>query len=87
MKTMLMIVAAGLALSGAALAQDRSSDAPKVASPEMIEGQVTKVDAARGRMTIRANDGTVHEFDASAETLRGYKTGDPIKARLRAPAP
>lgn len=87
MKTMLMIVAAGLALSGAALAQDRPADAPKAGSPEVIEGQVTKVDAAQGRVTIRASDGTVHEFEASAETLRGYKAGDPIKARLRTPAP
>lgn len=38
-------------------------------------------------MTIRANDGTVHEFEASGEALRGYKAGDPIKAKLRKPAP
>lgn len=87
MKTMLMIMSAGLVLSGAALAQNSSADAPRRDSPETIEGQVTKVEPDRGRITIRANDGTVHAFEAPAETLRSYKAGEPIKARLRKPAP
>lgn len=86
MKNRMLLIAAiagGLAVSSATtLAQDSSA-----VSPEMIEGQVTKVDVGQGKLTIRATDGSMHEFQASRETLEGYKVGDPIKAKLRtAPA-
>ena len=75
-------IAGGLAVSsGTALAQDSSAG-----SPEMIEGQVTQVDVDGGKLTIQATDGSIHEFEASRETLEGYKVGDPIKAKLRTPA-
>lgn len=76
-------IAGGLAMSSAtAWAQDSTAG-----SPEMIEGQVTQVDVGQGKLTIRATDGSIHEFEASRETLEGYKVGDPIKAKLRtAPA-
>lgn len=32
---------------------------------------------------MRAPNGTMHEFQASKETLQDYKVGDSIKARLR----
>lgn len=75
-------IAGGLSVSsGTALAQDSAAG-----SPEMIEGQVTQVDVGQGKLTIRAADGSIHEFEASRETLEGYKVGDPIKAKLRTPA-
>jgi hypothetical protein len=49
----------------------------------MVEGQVTQVDMGQGRLRLRASDGTMHEFQASKETIGGYKAGDPIKAKLR----
>jgi len=49
----------------------------------MLEGQVTNVDTNKGRLTIRASDGTMHEFKASKETIGNYKVGDPIKAKRR----
>jgi hypothetical protein len=49
----------------------------------MVEGQVTQVNMDQGRLRLRASDGTVHEFQASKETIGGYKIGDPIKAKLR----
>lgn len=79
---MLLIVslAGGLMLAaGAAFGQDPSAEAR---TPEMVEGQVTNVDKDQGKLTIRANDGTMHEFKAS-KALEGYKVGDPIKAKLR----
>ena len=82
---MLLIVslAGGLMLSGgAAFGQDPAAD--KTRTPEVVEGQVTNVDMNQGKLTIRANDGTTHVFEASKETLEGYKVGDPIKAKLRA---
>ena len=82
---MLLIVslAGGLMLSGgAAFAQDPAAE--KTRTPEMVEGHVTQVDMNQGKLTIRASDGTTHVFEASKETLEGYKVGDPIKAKLRA---
>jgi hypothetical protein len=84
-RTLLMVpVAAALMLSsGFALGQDRPADCPKPGTPAMVEGQVTRVDMDQGKLSMRASDGTMHEFQASKETLGDYKVGDPIKARLR----
>lgn len=77
-------VVGGLVLSsGVALAEDKRADCSKAGAPAMVEGQVTNVDMGQGKLTIRASDGTVHEFQASKETLADYKVGDPIKAKLR----
>jgi hypothetical protein len=78
-------LAGGLLMSGGmAFAQDNPADCIKAGAPEMVEGQVATVDADQGRLTIRAADGSMHEFRASRETIGGYKVGDPIKAKLRA---
>lgn len=85
MKTRMLLIAAlaGLTLSAnAALAQDSTPGAK-----DMIEGEVTKVDMGQGKITIRGSDGTVHEFQASRETLESYKVGDTIKAKRRAAEP
>lgn len=72
-------VVAGLMLAnGSASAQESS-----VGTPQTVEGEVAQVDLEQGKLTIRATDGTMHEFQASRETLEGYKVGDPIKAKLR----
>ena len=79
-------LAIGLLLwSGAALAQVKPGcDAQgRMKAPEKIEGQVVKVDTAQGKVTVREADGTVHEFQASAETLKDLKPGDQIGAKLR----
>ena len=83
-------VAAGLAMglllwTGAALAQGKPGcDAQgKMKTPEKVEGQVVKVDQAQGKVTVREPGGTVHEFQASAETLKDLKVGDSIGAKLR----
>jgi hypothetical protein len=52
-------------------------------TPQTIEGQVTRIDRAQGRVRIQAADGTMHEFQASPETLQDLKEGDRIQARLR----
>jgi hypothetical protein len=71
--------------SGAALAQVKPGcDAQgRMKAAEKIEGQVVKVDTAQGKVTVREADGTVHEFQASAETLKDLKPGDQIGAKLR----
>jgi hypothetical protein len=89
MRTWLQVtsgLAIGLLLwSGAALAQVKPGcDAQgRMKAAEKIEGQVVKVDPAQGKVTVREADGTVHEFQASAETLKDLKPGDQIGAKLR----
>jgi hypothetical protein len=88
MKTMTMIgtgVLATLLAAMPALAQQ-----PKAASPPgncqshpQVDGQVVKVDAATGTVTVKASDGTTHEFKASKETIADLKPGDRIEAKLR----
>jgi len=87
MKNRILLIAAaasGLMLSvGGALGEDKPADCIKAGTPEMLEGQITAVDASQGKLTLRASDGSMHEFQASRETLEDYKVGDPIKAKLR----
>jgi hypothetical protein len=56
----------------------------KAKAPEKIQGQVTKVDQKSGMLTVKAPDGSTHEFKGDAETLRDYKKGDRIELTLRA---
>jgi len=82
-------VAAGLAMtltlwSGFAFGQAKACDQQgRVMTPQKVEGQVIKVDAAQNKLTVRQTDGTVHEFQASAEAIQGFKVGDRIEANLR----
>jgi Cu/Ag efflux protein CusF len=66
-------------------AQQRPTPQQQGQTPQMVEGQVIKIDRRQGRVTIRAADGLVHEFQASKETLQDLKEGDRIEARLRQP--
>ena len=81
---------AGLAVAlmpwtGTAMGQSKPACDPqgKVKTPENVAGEVVKVDPALDKVTVRGSDGTVHEFQASKETLRDLKVGDRIEAKLR----
>jgi hypothetical protein len=79
-------LAMGLVLwTGTALGQARPpcDQQAKMKTPERVAGEVTKVDVAQGRVTVRQSDGTVHEFQASTETLRDLKVGGRVEAKLR----
>lgn len=77
------MLAGALLVSGAGHVQAQNKpDCPKGAA-ERVEGQVMKVDAAQGKVTVRGADGTTHEFQASKETLQDMKVGDKIAAKLR----
>jgi hypothetical protein len=52
-------------------------------TPERVDGEVTKIDAAQGRVTVRESNGTVHEFMASKETLQDLTVGGRVEAKLR----
>ena len=81
-----LVVAILVAWTGTALAQTKPACGPQASAttPEKVEGQIVKVDAGVGKLTVRQADGTVHEFQAEAETLRDLAPGDRIEARLRA---
>ena len=83
-------VAAGFSVtvmfwSGLAFAQAKPPCDPqgKVMTPQKVEGQVIGVDVAQNKLTVRETNGTVHEFQASKETLQDLKVGDRIDANLR----
>jgi Cu/Ag efflux protein CusF len=73
--------------SGTALAQATSPSTtpptPGGNTPEVVSGQVVKIDRGQGKVTIREGNGRIHEFQASADTLKDLKEGDRIEARLR----
>lgn len=71
--------------SGPAFAQGKPAcdSQGRVMTPQKVEGQVVKVDLAQNKVTVREADGTVHEFQASKETLQDLKAGDRIEANLR----
>ena len=81
-------LSAGLAVGGMlwtwiAVAEGKPMGCDKARTPERLEGRVVKIDLEQGKATVRATDGTTHEFQASNETLQGYKLGDRIEAKLR----
>jgi hypothetical protein len=78
------LMAGALMWSGGAHAQ-APPDCPKPGAPGTVAGQVVRVDQGSGKVTVRAADGSTHEFQASKETLQGMKIGDKIEAKLRVP--
>ncbi len=83
-------VAAGLSVtvmlwSGSALGQAKPPCDPqgRVMTPQKVEGQIIKIDPAQSKVTVREANGTVHDFQASKETLQNLKVGDRIEANLR----
>jgi hypothetical protein len=78
-------VAVALVLWAAtALAQTGAScDQAKAQAPQRVEGHVVAIDAARGQVSVRGNDGSVHAFAISKDTQERLKVGDKIEARLR----
>jgi len=81
--------AAGLAvmlmLTGMAWGQDKPACDSKgnIKTPELVEGQVSKMDRSQGKLTVRDGGGKEYEFRASNQTLQDVNIGDLIKAKLR----
>jgi hypothetical protein len=78
------VVAAPLLLwGGAAFGQTAQPPVHQGSTPRLVEGQVVRIDMKQMRVTIRAKDGSMHEFQASKETLQDLKEGDRLEAKLR----
>ena len=71
-----------LLVSGAGYVQTQSKpDCPKGAADRRGTGREGR--CTQGKVTVRATDGTTHEFQASKETLQDMKVGDKIAAKPR----
>jgi hypothetical protein len=81
-----IVIAGAVLWSGTALGQaapKSGCEAVKAGAPVKVEGQVVNVDASKGKVTVKTTDGKTQEFQGSQETLRDFKVGDRIEARLR----
>ena len=76
------LAAALLASSWTAAAQ-ANADCKGPNTPQKIEGKITNVNMADGKVTVKSVDGNVHVFQAAEATLKDYKVGDSIKMNLR----
>ncbi len=65
------------------MGQSKPAGCEDAGAPEKVEGQIVKIDVDQEKVTLRAPNGTTYEFQASKETLRGYKVGERIQAKLR----
>jgi hypothetical protein len=86
LSTLAIVIAGAVLWSGTALGQatpKEGCDAVKAGAPQKVEGQVVNVDANQGKVTVKTSDGKTQEFQASPETVRDFKVGDKIEARLR----
>ena len=75
----LAVISLALALAAALPVQAADADP----SFEVVEGRVIQIDLEDTRVTLQGSDGTLHEFKASSETLKGLKVGDWIEAKRR----
>jgi hypothetical protein len=80
-RTLIAVAASFVMASSAAVAGN--ADCNKDGSPEKIDGRVTAVDTANGKVTVKSSDGKTHVFQAAQETLQEYKVGDSIKMNRR----
>ena len=76
-------VAAALMMASSVTFAGDSAGCKKDGTPEKIDGRITAVDTAQGKVTVQSSDGKTHVFQAAQETLKAYKVGDSIKMSLR----
>ena len=63
------VLAVALLASAPAFAQQPKPKCDPSKAPQMIQGQVLRIDPSQNKITIRGNDGSTHEFEGSKETL------------------
>jgi hypothetical protein len=77
-----------LAPAGAALAQDKSQSEPAASpgAPAQLFGQVTSIEVQTNLVTLRSDDGSVHQFRGNPDTIKNLKVGDRIELTRRGTA-
>ena len=71
----------GVALSGGLAFGQAKPDC----TPHKIEGRITKIDTAQGKLTLQQANGQSIEFQAPADTLKDKKVGDRLEIAKRLP--
>jgi hypothetical protein len=61
------------------------SGCEKPGAPQEITAKVVKVDMDKHQLTLQDSNGTTHVMNANDETLKRYKPGDSLTAKLRCP--
>jgi ribosomal protein S1 len=77
------LLAVAVMLSSEMAFAQTKPECDKTKTPQTLEGHVVAIDLNQSKVTMRGSDGVTHEFQASKETLQGYKVGDRIEAKLR----
>jgi uncharacterized protein YjdB len=77
------IAAMAMLMGFSSAATAGNSDCRKDGAPQKIDGRITAVDAAKGKITVQSADGKTHVFQGGEETLKNKKVGDSIKMSLR----
>ncbi len=57
----------------------------KPGAPQEIMAKVVKVDMTKHEITLQDSKGTTHVMNADDDTLKRYKPGDNLTAKLRCP--
>ena len=78
-----VLTTTALLTTGLAFGQPKADCKTRAQTPEKVEGQVVAVDQSGGRVRIREQNRTTHEFQTNRETLKDMKPGDKIEAKLR----
>jgi Cu(I)/Ag(I) efflux system protein CusF len=86
----MMMIAAAMFVFGAPTMAVSQSDAVQAQNPQLIDGQVTKIDESAGKFTIK--HGPIKKFDMDGMTmvfqaqdpamLKSVKAGDKVKFDL-----
>ncbi len=71
------LVAPILLWSGTAFGQAAKPPVHQGSTPSSVEGQVVKIDKPTGRVTIKASDGSTHEFTGVQGDARRSEGGRP----------
>jgi hypothetical protein len=78
-----------MASAGAVFAQAQKSEPAaspsggSPAAPQQMAGQVVKIDAPSNMVTVKADDGSIHEFRGNPDTIKDLKVGDRIELTKR----
>ena len=75
------MLAVGSALAAPPGAPAGAPGAPGVEGPRTVRGEVTRVNEARGTMTLKTSDGDV-ELQLPPATVKGVRKGDRLTVRL-----
>jgi hypothetical protein len=76
MRTSLVFAATALSFALCQAIGVAPVQAGSVEAEQIIEGEVIQIDLEQSRVTVRGSDGGLHQFEASAETLKDLKVGD-----------